>query len=53
MSEASENEESPAKKRRGVGNAVSKMKVARLKGEEFVTTSGVLVEQKTTGPECD
>lgn len=46
MSEASENEESPAKKRRGVGNAVSIMKAARLSGEEFVTTSGRLVEQK-------
>lgn len=53
MSEASEIEESPVKKRRGVGNAVSKMKAARLSGEEFVTTYGRLVEQKTTGPDCD
>lgn len=53
MSEVSESEESPAKKRRGVGNAVTKMKAARLSGEEFVTTCGKLVEKKSIGPDCD
>lgn len=44
--------ESPVKKRRGSGNIKGVMKEARLKGEEFVTTAGRLVEQKSTGLDC-
>lgn len=45
--------ESPVKKRRESGNKKKIMKQARLKGQEFVTTSGRLVEQKKSGPECN
>lgn len=44
--------ESPIKKRRGSGNTTKVMKEARLRGEEFVTTKGKLVEKKSTGPDC-
>ncbi|KAJ8885574.1 hypothetical protein PR048_011772 [Dryococelus australis] len=43
--------ESPAKKRRGIGNITDKMKASRRKGEEFVTTTGRLVERKQSGPD--
>lgn len=53
MSDTSEFEESPVKKRKGSGSIVEKMKQARRKGEEFVTTNGRLVVQKKTGPDCE
>lgn len=53
MSEASENDERPIKKRRGSGNIETIMKTARLKGQEFVTTKGRLVDRKQTGPDCN
>ena len=37
---------SPIKKGRGYGNIKQFMKSARLKGEEFVTSEGRLVEKK-------
>lgn len=53
MSEPSDTDESPVKRRRGSGRITDIMKTARLKGEEFVTTTGRLVEEKKTGLDCD
>ena len=45
--------ESCAKKRKGCGKMKELMKSTRLRGDEFVTTEGRLVEQKITGPKCE
>lgn len=45
--------ESPIRKRRGSGKMTQIQKDARLKGEEFVTTQGKLIEKKVSGPNCN
>lgn len=52
----SESEDVPAKKKKGKVNkhlhTREMEKLARMRGDEFVTKEGTLVEAKITGPDC-